>query len=157
MTIVNADLNAIVTIRDALEAAENAGDADAVATLLSDDAVVMVPDFPVTEGKTACTHLMRDIMAWLFEQFDRRITYVSDEVAIIGDMAFDRGTFAFTVSPKSGGESAQVTGKYLWLLSRTPGGEWRVARLIVSRDDESDEEAAHESRSSVPDRPDVVR
>jgi hypothetical protein len=55
-------------------------------------------------------------------------------------MAFDRGTFSFTVAPKSAGESARVTGKYLWLLRRTPAEPWRIARLIVSRNDESDAE-----------------
>jgi hypothetical protein len=35
-----------------------------------------------------------------------------------------------------------VTGKYLWLLRRTAAEPWRVARLIVARDDESHDDAA---------------
>lgn len=57
---------------------------------------------------------------------------------VIGDTAFDRGTFSFDVSPKGGGESARVTGQYLWLLRRTGPEPWKIARLIVSRNDESD-------------------
>ena len=128
----------LATIRQALEAAENAGDADAAGILLTDDAVLMVPDFPVQEGKAACIAFMRDIMGWLFAHFDRHIAYASAEVGVIGDMAFDRGTFTFTVSPRSGGDSTQVTGKYLWLLRRTAAAPWRIARLIVARDNESD-------------------
>jgi uncharacterized protein (TIGR02246 family) len=143
MTNADADISAVAAVREALEAAENAGDAEAAAMLLTDDAVLMVPDFPVQEGKAACTSFMREIMDWLAAQFDRHIAYVSAEIFVMGNMAFDRGAFSFTVSTKSGGESAQVTGKYLWLLRRTAPETWRVARLIVSRDDESDADAAH--------------
>jgi uncharacterized protein (TIGR02246 family) len=142
VTNADADAGAVAALREALETAENAGDADAAAALFTDDAVVMVPDFPVQEGKAACASFMREIMGWLSEQFDRHIAYVSAEVAVIGDMAFDRGTFSFTVSPKSGADSTQVTGKYLWLLRRTAAESWRVARLIVCRDDECDSSAA---------------
>jgi uncharacterized protein (TIGR02246 family) len=127
-------MDAVAAIRKALEAAENASDADAAAALLTDDAVLMVPDFDVQEGKAACTVFLRDIMGWLAGQFQRRITYVSAEVAVLGDVAFDRGSFSFTVWPKSGGDSSEVTGKYLWLLRRSDGERWKVARLIVCRD-----------------------
>jgi ketosteroid isomerase-like protein len=128
-------------IRHAFESAENAGDADLAAGLLAEDAVLMLPDFPVQEGRVACTRFMRDIMSWSRSQFERHITYSSAEVAVIGDMAFDRGTFSFTVAPKSGGDVTRVTGRYLWLLRRTAAEPWRIARLIVSRNDESDREA----------------
>lgn len=141
MTDAEADVSAVAALREALEAAENAGDVDAAAALFSDDAVVMVPDFPVQEGKTACASFMREIMGWLSAQFDRHIAYVSAEVVVFGDMAFDRGTFSFTVSPKFGGDSTQATGKYLWLLRRTAAEPWRVARLIVCRDGEPEADA----------------
>jgi ketosteroid isomerase-like protein len=142
MTNAATDVVALAAIRLALEAAENAGDADAAAAFLADDAVLMVPDFPVQEGRAACTDFMRDIMGWLFERFDRRIAYVSAEVVVIGDMAFDRGTFSFTVSPRSGGDTTQATGKYFWLLRRTDEQPWRIARLIVSRDQEDEAQAS---------------
>jgi uncharacterized protein (TIGR02246 family) len=130
----NADIAAIAALRNAFEAAENASDADAAAAFLTDDAVLMVPDFDVQEGKAACTAFLRDIMGWLAAEFHRRITYVSTEVAVMGDVAFDRGSFSFTMSPMSGGDSSEVTGKYLWLLRRADGEPWKVARLIVCRD-----------------------
>ena len=61
MTDARGDVSAVATIRQALEAAENAGDADALAALLTDDAVLMVPDFPAQEGKTACVQFVRGI------------------------------------------------------------------------------------------------
>lgn len=141
MTDPSADANAIADLRAGLEAAENAADPDAAAAFLTDDAVLMVPDFPVQEGKAACSAFLRDIMGWLSAQFHRHITYVSAEAVVLGDVAFDRGTFSFTVSPRSGGDTSRVSGKYLWLLRRTGVGQWRVARLIVSRDDPGEEGA----------------
>lgn len=137
MTNTGTDLTAISDLRAALEAAENAGDADAAAALLTEDAVLMVPDFPVQEGRVACASFLHEIMGWLSTRFHRHITYVSGEVVVMGYVAFDRGTFSFLVSPRSGGASSQVTGKYLWLLQRTGSG-WKLARLIVARDDSGD-------------------
>ena len=138
MTNALGDVSAVAAIRHALEAAENGGDADALAALLTDDAVLMVPDFPAQEGKAACVRFVRGIMSWLLTEFVRRVTYVSAEVVVIGDIAFDRGSFSFDVAPKGGGEGTRVTGKYLWLLRRSDPEGWRIARLIVSRNEESD-------------------
>jgi ketosteroid isomerase-like protein len=94
-----------------------------------------VPDFPVQEGKAACASFVQQTMSRLHIEFARHITYVSAEIGVIGDMAFDRGSFSFDATPRAGGESAHVTGKYLWLLRRTGAEPWRITRLIVSRDD----------------------
>jgi ketosteroid isomerase-like protein len=143
--MTDSDSNAIAAIRQALEAAENASNSDAAAALMTNDAVLMVPDFPVQEGKIPCARFLQNVMGWIATQFDRHITYVSAEVTVIGDMAFDRGTFSCTVSPKSGGDSTQVTGKYLWLLRRTPLESWKIARLIVSRNEDSSDAVAEKS------------
>ena len=128
-------LRSIATIRQHLEAAENATDPDAVAAHLADDVVLMVPDHPVQEGKTATVAFLRETMTWMRAYLDRRIEYVSAEVAVLGDVAFDRGTFSFVVSARSGGAPETVTGKYLWLFTRGGADGWQVSRAIVSRDD----------------------
>ena len=133
MTFSDNDVAMIGEIRRAFEAAENAGDADAAAEFLAPDAVIMVPDFDVQEGREACLHFLRDVMSWLREHFERHVTYISAEVTGVGDVAFDRGSFTFFVTPRSGGETEAVTGKYFWLLRRTDGS-WKVWRLIISRD-----------------------
>lgn len=149
--MTNEPGRAIDEVRLMLQAAENAADADAAAALMADDVVLMVPDFPVQEGKEASTAFLRDVMAWLFEHFHRQVTYVSAEVAVIGDTAFDRGTFEFTCTPRTGGETTQATGKYLWLLRRMSGA-WKVARMIVCRDSEDEPEPleASDSGSAMP-------
>lgn len=136
MEVTSDDLAELTAIRHSLQAAENAGDADAAATLLADDAVIMAPDFPVHEGRESCLTFLRDILPWQHAQFERHITYVSAELVVDGELAFDRGTFSFTVTPRSGGDRSEVTGKYLWILRRT-NGAWKLSRLIAARDDDS--------------------
>ncbi len=135
------DVRELDEIRERLEAAENAGDADYFVEMMAEDAVIMAPDQPVQEGKTACASFVREVLAGLLETFNRQIRYVSAEVRVIGDVAFDRGTFSFTVSPKAGGETVQETGKYLWIHSRASDGSWRVARAIVSLDQRVDDQS----------------
>src|SRR5688572_2846734 len=94
----DADLIAIADIRKQFEAAENADDADATGELLADEAVLIVPDYPVQEGKAACVGFIREVSSWLMAHFNRHINYVSVEVTIVDDLAFDRGTFSFVVS-----------------------------------------------------------
>ena len=109
--------------------------------LLAEDAVIMAPDQPVQEGKAACAAFLTDVIASLFEQFDRRIAYVSAEVRVIGEYAFDRGSFAFSIAPRSGGDTSRETGKYLFLYSRAADGSWKIARAIVNLDAHESEEA----------------
>ena len=144
MSASEPDVLAIDTIRRKLEAAENANDPEAAAVHFTDDVVLMVPDYPIQEGKPAAVAFMHDVMGWVREYLDRHIQYVSAEVAVLGDVAFDRGTFSFVVSAKSGGAPETVTGKYFWLLTRDAREGWRVSRLIVSRDDPPETESAED-------------
>jgi hypothetical protein len=44
------------------------------------------------------------------------------------------------VTPKSGGATTQATGKYFWLYSWSGDQSWKLARLIVSLDEEDEED-----------------
>jgi ketosteroid isomerase-like protein len=102
----------------------------------------MVPNQPVQEGRAACAAFVSDVLAGLLEQFDRHIVYVSAEVRVIGDCGFDRGSFTSTVAPRSGGDTSQETGKYLFLYSRAADGSWKIACAIVNLDDHEGEAPA---------------
>jgi uncharacterized protein (TIGR02246 family) len=134
------DRRVLHEIRERLEAAENAGDTESFVAVMSDDMVLMVPDQPVQEGKASCAAFVRNVLSGLLSRFSRHITYTSDEVAVIGDVAFDRGTFAFTVTPREGGLTTRVTGKYLWLLRRDGDAPWRMSRVMMSVDEGEEQE-----------------
>ena len=139
-TYRHADVRAIEDILRRIETAENTGNCSEIADMLAEDAVIMVPNQPVQEGRAACARFVSDVMAGLLEQFDRRIVYVSAEVRVIGEYGFDRGSFTFTVTPRSGGDTSRDTGKYLFLYSRAVDGSWKIARAIVNLDDHEGEE-----------------
>ena len=130
------DVRALDDLRRRLEAAENEGDADYIAGLMAEDAVIMVPDFDVQEGREASARFIRSLLPGLHQHFRRRIRYVSAEIAVHGDLAFDRGRFAFTATPRAGGETTVANGKYLWMYSRSPDGSWQLSRLVASLDED---------------------
>ena len=129
-----SELRVLGEIRERLTAAENAGDPEPICSAMADDIVLMVPNAPVQEGKAACAAFLRALLPSLLHEFDRRITYTSAETRLLGDTAFDRGTFAFVVVPRGGGTPAVNEGKYLWLYTRSEG-TWKLSRVIVCLDE----------------------
>ena len=129
------DIELLHAIRARLEAGENAFDGSPLVDTMTDDMVLMVPNEPVQVGKEQCAAFIRHILAHQQAWFDRHITYVSEEVAIRGNTALDRGTFSFTVVAKHDGSKSGATGKYLWLYERTAADDWKMSRALVSLDD----------------------
>ena len=136
--MATADLQAVNALRLALEEAENRGDPEPIVARLAPDAVLMVPTFPVSDGRDACGAFLRETLPGLLEYFDRRITYVSSEVRVMGDVAVDRGTFSFTIRPRAGGDESVERGKYLYVLAKGPDDGWRFSRAIVTLDEKDD-------------------
>lgn len=124
-------------IRQHLEAAENAHDAQAFVDLMTDDVAVIVPDYPVQEGKAAASAFVCGMTDWMRENLDRHITYASTEVIDAGEFAFDRGTFSFTVAWRKGGDRSIVRGKYFYVYRRDAGA-WKIWRVIMSTDEDEE-------------------
>jgi ketosteroid isomerase-like protein len=118
-----ADRAAIDRIRQEFEAAENAGDAEALRRHIADDAVAMAPNMAPVRGVEGCMAFLR---GW-FSAFDVDVQYRSEEIVIAGDWAFDRGTAREILTPKQGGAPFGGEAKYLWVYRRV-GGEWKQAR-----------------------------
>lgn len=125
-----ADIEAINNFRDELVAAHNRNDAAGVADLFTADAVLMSPNQPAQVGKQAIESLYQGA----FDQNTAELTLASDQTEVTGDWAFDRGTYAVTLTPKAGGEAVQDNGKYLVLLQRQADGSWRLTHDISNSD-----------------------
>jgi ketosteroid isomerase-like protein len=101
----------------------NAGDADGVAALHAEDAVIMPPNASMVAGRAA----IRDYLASDIENsMAAGFTFVGDTVtdgAAGGDTAWITGTFS--VNDASG--VTVDTGKYLTVFGRT-NGEWLIVR-----------------------------
>ena len=134
---IEADVEAIKALSDEYDVSLNAGDAEKLVSLCyAEEAVRMPPDEPMLKGKAA-------ILAWFkkeAEQYTLQIDDVPEDVQVDGDLAFMRGTFAGTVTPKAGSEPVQVKGKWMAVYKRQVDGSWKCIADIYNSDNPLPEE-----------------
>lgn len=116
-------------IRAKYIAAENSGDAAALAALYTDDGIYMPSNMPASKGPAAIQATYEQMFAQL--TFQSAATPASVEVA--GDWAFEQGSFKSTMTPKAKGKPMEDTGKYVVVSRKTDAG-WKVHYLIWNSD-----------------------
>jgi uncharacterized protein (TIGR02246 family) len=121
---VEADITAIKKIYNQYTFAAETGDLDLWISLWIDNGIRMPPDTPAQIGKEQ----IRARMKPLFDQLIIKIPITCKEVRVAGDLAFSRGTYTLSTTPKAGGETIKRSGKYLTILERQADGSWRIAR-----------------------------
>lgn len=124
-TLSTADLDAIASLRGRVIEAIVAGDAAAYADLCTEDVRLLHADAPLITGRAE----LRAHNAAIFEA----VTVTSLELSPVkvygvGDLAYEVGTQALSVSPETPHFSS--ARKYVHVLRRAPDGQWRFAALI---------------------------
>ena len=125
-----ADLQALNKLREEFVSVHNTNDASTLATLYTDDGILMPPNAQAATGKQA-------IESWFqtsFDQFTAELTLSSVDLQVAGDWAFERGTYTINLTPKAGGESMEDNGKYIVIPQKQADGSWRLARDIWNSD-----------------------
>ena len=125
-----ADVEAINSLRDEFIGLDNASDAAGLASLYTNDAVLMPPNQAAVTGNQA-------IESWFqttFDQFTTEFTVASEELEVVGDWAFDWGAYMTALTPKAGGEPTEDRGKYIVILRKQVDGSWRIVRDIWNSD-----------------------
>ena len=56
------------------------------------------------------------------------------EVKVLGDRAFQWGTYQQRLRPRAGGEAVRTSGKLMRILQRQPDGSWKIYRTIATVD-----------------------
>jgi len=117
------DITAINELYDQYCFGVNTGDLDLFISLWTDDAIKMDVDFPAIFGK-------ENIRAYFkvpFEQFNiNAVIYGETEVQVFDDFAFSRGTYTLSLTPKEGGPTTYIDGKWLDILKRQADGSWKI-------------------------------
>lgn len=104
--------------------AYNNGDIDAVLACYGDDLVKLRQGAP-PETKPEVARRA----AGVFDKFHTRVDVSNDEILIAGALAFTRGSFRVTLTPKADGETQTIDRRYLELW-RKENGRWLVVRTM---------------------------
>lgn len=123
-TDANAAQTQIEEVRDSWIASAERDDAASVASLYTDDAVLVGADGRPAEGRQA---IQRSLAEAFPAASGLRVT--SREMRVSGDLAYDYGEFSQQVTPP-GGQPMQVTGAYLVVLRRQDDGTWRITKHL---------------------------
>lgn len=124
------DILAIKRLAAAWRAGWLAGNAEALVSLYADRPVLMPQDRPAVTGKAAIRSLYRAV----FKEVSIRSTGRLREVVAAGDWGYFWSTYNLTATLKAGGKPIRSRGKSVFILKRTPRGQWKIARLIDNSD-----------------------
>jgi len=119
--LVEADIAAINSLYNQSTLACGTGDAELYMSIFTEDARVMPPGFPAAMGKEE----IRPVIEGLFGQFYLELPYTVDEVEVLGDWAFARSIFQYSMTLKDSGETTTMAGKELDIFKRQADGSWK--------------------------------
>ena len=121
---VEADIAAINELWNQYASAVTTGDLDLWISLWTDNGIQMAPDAPAVIGKEQ----IRAKYESIFGQVIFKMAITNEEVRVAADWAFSRGTYTASITPKAGGETTEIDGKYLTILERQTDGSWKIVR-----------------------------
>jgi len=62
-----------------------------------------------------------------FELFNINVAIYGDtEVQVFGDLSYSRGTYTLSITPKQGGPTTTLDGKWLDVEKRQEDGSWKI-------------------------------
>lgn len=130
---VQSDKELITAVSNARAEAFNNSDASGIAEYFTEDAILMAPGVPATEGREA----VRDYYQSIFDEYEPELESYYEEVKIDGDLAYGRGEAIVKLVPKNGEEPFTSTSKYLNILQRQPDGTWKTIHDIWNANEPS--------------------
>jgi len=125
----DADLAMARSLTPAFMKAAETKDADAVAALYSEDAMVMPPGSPAVQGRAAIQAFWRKTLLSAI----RKVTLLPGDLRMANDIAFEVGTYRLDLTLPDG-SAASDSGKYITLMRRQPDGSWKMTHDIWSSD-----------------------
>ena len=121
-----ADRAAVDELRDGYEATFTNGDVDGHADLFSDGAQILRNGNSVLVGRAAIRATAEETIG----RFASEFVTSSEQVELMGDVAFDQGTFRLTQTPREGGDSGVYHGSYIVISRRQSDGSWKITQYM---------------------------
>jgi len=125
----NSDSEAIRSAFEELVAVSEAGDAEAYAQYLTDDAMWLGPGMLGVVGKAAIKEFVSGFFAdwvWSFPEWH------TEEILVSGDLGVHRYVGISVATPKSGGDVLREDRKYMDVMRKQPDGKWLLSRHIFN-------------------------
>ncbi len=116
------DRQAIRELNNAYTAGVNSENADALAALYTDEAVLLLEGSPAVIGRSN----IRAALAEFLALGDFQVSATVEEVEVVGDLGYYWGYARGTMTDSSGNESA-VDLKYLLVCKRQADGSWKIS------------------------------
>ena len=97
--------------------------------VFTNDAVIMVPSGPDVTGLEA----IRTTYSNLLKEASMTVHFSTEEIAIAGDLAVERGTYTIKISNRSTGRTLQdAKNKHMHILKKQQDGAWKTWRMMVN-------------------------
>jgi len=131
---LESDLRAIKALNQHDVDAVLRSDMDAVMSQWTDDFVVIPPVGPIVRGRSANVEGVQKGIEQIraFEPVEFVVDF--EEITIVGDYAFEWGTYRGTSRPRAGGDAVSYGGKLMRILQRQPDGSWKMHRTMTTND-----------------------
>jgi uncharacterized protein (TIGR02246 family) len=125
------DLRAIEAVNQRDVQAALANDAATMMSQWTEDFVLLPPDGPILRGRSTIAEAYRG-MESAVEILDSALDIL--EVKVVGDYAFQWGTYRYRTRPRAGGDAVATSGKLMRILQRQPDGSWKMHRTMSTVD-----------------------
>jgi ketosteroid isomerase-like protein len=130
-----SDRDLIAAAIDRFVEAYNAGDLPRVLGYYSDD-LIKLRDGAATETKAEAARRIEQG----FRDFQGHLVVSNEEIVTSGDLAYTRGSFRLTLTPRGGGADRVFERRFLEIW-RKRHGEWRVLRTMDNTGAPADEKS----------------
>jgi uncharacterized protein (TIGR02246 family) len=130
LSSVENDLRAIEVVNRRDVQFALAGDQAMMMSQWTDDFVLLPSAGPILRGRSVIAEAFSGV------QSPEILEYVLDiqEVKVLGDHAFQWGTYHYTMRAREGGETVRTSGKLMRILQRQPDGSWKMYRGMSTVD-----------------------
>ena len=122
---------AIGKTRAAYQTAALAQNAAAIAKLFTADGIEMPPNAPLQKGRAAIEAYHKNLATQVMVH---GLTIKPTETHVLGDVAYEIGTYEQNLMPMKGGKTMDDKGKYVVLLKKDTGGAWLITHSIYNSD-----------------------
>ena len=125
------DEAAIAKVRSAYQAAANKQSPAEIAKLFAADGVEMPPNAPAASGRAAIEAFHKGFAKqWM----QHGMTITSTSTKVVGDTAYDVGTYKQQIMSNANGAVVDDKGKYVVLLKKDAAGNWAISHAIYNSD-----------------------